>query len=48
MYLEKLSLDKSLISKLSFSFDGQKLNNNQTLKEIDIDNQDIIDLRMID
>ncbi|OUM59402.1 hypothetical protein PIROE2DRAFT_15065 [Piromyces sp. E2] len=47
MYLEKSSLDKSLISKLSFFFDGQKLKNNQTIKEIDIENQDIIDLKII-
>ncbi|ORX53762.1 hypothetical protein BCR36DRAFT_284128 [Piromyces finnis] len=45
-YLEKSSLDKSLISKLLFYFDGQKLDNCQTLKEIDIENQDIIDLKI--
>jgi len=41
-----MSLNPSLLSKLSFYFDGQKLGNNETLREVDIDNQDIVDLKI--
>jgi len=48
IYIEKLSLDRSLLPKLSFYFDGQKLDNNQTIKELDIENQDIVDVKIED
>jgi len=45
-YLNKLSLDHSLLSRLCFYFDGQKLDHSQSLREVDIDNQDIVDLKI--
>jgi len=48
IYIEKLSLKKSILPKLKFYFDGQKLSKNETIKEIDIENQDIIDLKIED
>jgi len=46
LYLKELSLSPTLLPKLQFYFDGQKLNPEETLKKIDIDNQDILDLKI--